>query len=100
MNKYEILYILAANLDDQGREAQIEKYSNMVVANGGEVESVDKWGMKKFTYPINYKTEGYYVLMNFKSNAEFPAKIEGLMRISEEVVRCMVVRKEETKAAK
>ena len=93
MNKYEILYILKANLDESVKEAQVEKYSALVTSNGGEVESVNKWGNKRFAYEIDGKTEGYYVLMNFTANPDLPQEIERQMKISDEVVRCMIVRK-------
>ncbi|MCI8459379.1 MAG: 30S ribosomal protein S6 [Clostridia bacterium] len=93
MNKYEVLYILTANLDESVKEAQIEKYSALVTANGGEVESVNKWGNKRFAYEIDGKNDGYYVLMNFTAAAEFPQELERQMRISDEVIRYMVVRK-------
>lgn len=94
MNKYEVLYILVANLDEAAREAQIEKYSDLVKSFKGEVENVNKWGVKKFAYPIDFKAEGYYVLMNFTSDSQFPQELERQMRISDEVVRYMVVRKD------
>lgn len=93
MNKYEILYILVANLDDAARDAQIEKYSALVTANGGEVESVNKWGVRRFAYEMEGKTEGYYVLMNYSADSELPQEIERQMRISDEVIRYMTVRK-------
>ena len=93
MNKYEILYILKANLDEAEKEAQVEKYSALVTANGGEVENVNKWGNKRFAYEIDGKTEGYYVLMNFTANPDLPQEIERQMKISDEVVRQMIVRK-------
>ena len=93
MNKYEILYILKANLDESVKEAQVEKYSALVTNNGGEVENVNKWGNKRFAYEIDGKTEGYYVLMNFTANPDLPQEIERQMKISDEVIRCMIVRK-------
>ena len=93
MNKYEVLYIVNATLDEAGKEATIEKYSALVTANGGEVESVDKWGVKKFAYPIDYKNEGYYVLMNFTANPALPAEMERQMKISDDIIRYMVIRK-------
>ena len=93
MNKYEVLYILAANADEAVKEAQVEKYSALVTANGGEVESVNKWGNKRFAYEIDGKNDGYYVLMNFTAKPEFPQELERQMRISDEVIRYMVVRK-------
>ena len=93
MNKYEVLYILDSKLDDAAKDAACEKYSALVKELGGEVESVDKWGVKKFAYEIDAKTEGFYVLMNFSSAPEFPMELERRMRIDENVVRYMVVRK-------
>ena len=93
MNKYEVLYIVNASLDDAAKEAAIEKYSALITANGGEVESVDKWGVKKFAYPIDYKNEGYYVLMNFTANPDLPAEMERQMKISDDIIRYMVIRK-------
>ena len=57
------------------------------------MESVDKWGDKKFAYPIDYKTEGYYVLMNFTADPAFPQELERQMRIADEVIRYMVIKK-------
>ena len=65
----------------------------MVTELGGSVQTVDKWGMRKFAYPINYKTEGYYVLMNFEAAPSVPAEIERQMRNDENVVRYMVTKK-------
>ena len=94
MNKYEILYILFADQDDAAREATIEKFKTIVTAGGGSVENVDKWGVKKLAYPINYKPEGFYTLMTFSSGPEVPAEIERQMRISDEVMRFLVIRKD------
>ena len=93
MNKYEVLYILDTKVDGAQKDALIEKYSNLVKENGGEVEGIDKWGDKKLAYPIDYKSEGYYVLMNFASNPEFPQELERQMRIADEVLRYMVIKK-------
>ena len=93
MNKYEVLYIIDASADDASKEAAIEKYSSLVTANGGEVESIDKWGVKKFAYEMNFKSEGYYVLMNFSANADLPAEMERQMRISDNIIRYLVIRK-------
>ncbi len=93
MNKYEVLYILGANLDEAVKDAQVEKYSALVTSNGGEVESVNKWGNKRLAYEIDGKTEGYYVLMNFAANPELPQEMERQMKISDEVIRFMIVRK-------
>lgn len=93
MNNYEILYIMPASLEDATREACIEKYTNLVTESGAEVVSVNKWGVKKFAYPINFKNEGYYVLMTFKSNSELPLEFTRRMNIDENIVRNMISKK-------
>ncbi len=93
MNKYEVLYILNASLDDAAKEEIIEKFKAVVVNAGGEVESVDKWGVKKLAYEINFKSEGYYTLMNFTAPAQLVAELERQMRISDDVMRFITVKK-------
>ncbi len=92
MNKYEILYILNASLSDEEINAQTEKYAEIVTKSGGEVEKIDKWGVKRFTYPINFKNEGFYVLMTFTASPELPKEIERQMGISDVVYRYMTTR--------
>ncbi len=93
MNNYEVLYIIENGLDDAAKEAAIAKFEGVVTTNGGTVEKTDKWGTKKYAYPIDYKNEGYYVLMNFSSSSELPKELERQMRNSDEIVRYMVIRK-------
>ncbi len=97
MNKYEALYIIEAGLSEEETAALVEKFSKVVTDNGGEVENVNEWGKRRLAYAIDYKTEGYYVLMDFKSNPEFPAELERNFRINEKIMRFMVIRKEDEK---
>ena len=93
MNKYEVVYILDTKLDDAAKETLIERFKGVIESNGGSVEAVDKWGVKKLAYEINFKSEGFYVLMNFAANAEVPAELERQMRITDGVMRFIVVKK-------
>ena len=93
MNNYELLYIINNDLADEAKEALIAKLNGVVTENGGSVESVEKWGTKKLAYPINFKNEGYYVLVNFVASATLPSELERIMRITDGVVRFMVVKK-------
>lgn len=97
MNKYEALYIIEAGLPEEETAALIEKFSKVVTDNGGEVENVNEWGKRRLAYAIDYKTEGYYVLMDFKSSPEFPTELERKFRINEKIMRFMVIRKEDEK---
>ncbi|MDD4839783.1 MAG: 30S ribosomal protein S6 [Clostridia bacterium] len=94
MNKYEVLYIIRNDIEDDQKTAVVDKFSSLVESLGGTVESVDKWGTKRFAYTIdNTQNEGYYVLMNITAQETAPAEIDRNMRIDEKVVRCMIVRK-------
>ena len=93
MNKYELMYIISCDATEEQREALIEKYKAMVEAKGGVVLGVDKLGMKKFAYKINFKTEGFYVLMNFEASTTVVDEMTKAMNIADLVVRQMFVRK-------
>ena len=93
MNKYEVLFIIKDDVSDENKQAVIDRISTIITSSEGTVDSVDKWGTRKYAYPIDFKTEGYYVLMNFTAASNVPAEIERLVRISDDTVRCMIVRK-------
>lgn len=93
MNKYELLFIIDNSAADEAKEAIIAKMSQLVTDNGGSVEKVDKWGAKKLAYPINFKEDGYYVLMNFECEPALVAEMERQLRINDQVMRHMVVKK-------
>lgn len=94
MNKYEAMYIIKPTVEAEARTALIQKFSDLLTANGGQVESVEEPGMKKLAYEINYIGEGYYVLVNFTAEATVPAELERNFRINENVMRYMVIRKD------
>ena len=96
MNKYELLTIFSASLNDEQKDAIVDKYAKLMEKNGGKVESINKanpWGLRKLAYPVKYKNEGYYVLYNFESTAEVAQNVTALMRIDENVLRQMCLRK-------
>ena len=61
MNKYEILYIIDNDVSEEDKAALVDRFSDLVVKLGGTVDGIDKWGTRKYAYPINDKNEGYYV---------------------------------------
>ena len=93
MDKYEILYIIRAAVDDELKTKTVEKFENLVATLGGTVESVDKWGLKKFAYEIDKQTEGYYVLMNVVCSIEAQTEIDRQMRNDESIIRQMIIKK-------
>ncbi len=93
MTKYEMLYILSTKLEDEAKEAIIAKFESIVTAAGGVVESIDKWGVKKLAYVIDYQTEGYYVLMTFECETGVIAEITRVAGITEGMLRQMVTKR-------
>ena len=92
MRKYEMLYILSTTLTDEEKDAIVAKFENVVRTNGGNVEKVDKWGVKKLAYPINYKTEGYYVLMAFESDVNLVAELKRVAGITDGILRRLITK--------
>lgn len=93
MNSYELLYIINNDLTDEAKEAVINKLSAVIENDGGTIDATDKWGTRRLAYPINYKNEGYYVLVNFTAPATLPDELERVMRITDSVIRFMIVKK-------
>ena len=94
MNQYEVMYVIDPTLEDSARIELINRFSDLVKKNGGEVDRIDEWGKRRLAYAIQYKTEGYYVLMYIKAPAELPREIERNMKISDSVLRYLTVRYE------
>ena len=98
MNKYELVYVIDTALDDDARKVVIDRFNGMIEQEGGKVLKVDEWGKRRLAYPINYKTEGYYVLVNFESEATLPREIERTMQIAESILRYPIVKVEEKRS--
>ena len=95
MNKYEVLYVIDAGMEDQARSELIAQFGELMTNNGATVEKVDEWGKRSLAYPINFKNEGYYVLVNFTAAPEFPRELERNFEINENIMRYLVTRVEE-----
>ena len=94
MNQYEVMYVIDPTLEDSARVDLINRFSELVKENGGEVDRVDEWGKRRLAYAIQYKTEGYYVLMYIKAPSDLPRELERNLQISDSVLRYLVVRYE------
>lgn len=95
MIKYELMFIIKPTVEDDKKETIIETVKGIITGDGGTVENVAIWGMKKLAYEIQKLTEGYYVVMDFEADAELPKELERRLRISEDIMRHMIVRKPE-----
>lgn len=93
MNKYETIYILNPELDQEGRAALNEKFKALIEANG-EFEGANEWGKRKLAYPINKTSEGFYVLVDFSAKADFISELERVYKITDGVLKHIVINKE------
>ena len=99
-NKYEAVLIYSVlNKDEAAIAAMVEKFKALIEANG-TVEGVDEWGKRRLAYLIDDETEGYYAIYTFESAPEFPAELERLFNIDENVMRSLVLRLEYEAVAK
>jgi len=92
--KYEVLYIINATLGEEETKAIVEKFKAMVEENGTLI-SIDEWGKRRLAYPINDMPEGYYVLMNMETNPDFPKELDRVFKITENIMRSIIVAEEE-----
>ena len=89
---YETLFVVSGNLAEDASKATVEKFVNLINENGTDVD-VNEWGKRRLAYPINYVTEGYYVLVSYKSEPSFPLELERVFGITEGVLRYMTTTK-------
>ncbi|MCD6436456.1 MAG: 30S ribosomal protein S6 [Clostridiales bacterium] len=94
MRNYETMFVLKPNSDEEQRNAIIEKFKN-IINEGGEIISVDEWGTRKLAYEIQKLKEGYYVLISFKSDSDVINELERNYRISDDVIRFIVINLDE-----
>jgi len=87
--KYECMYIINPNLEDEAREAIVAKFKDLVEANGTLDEMVDM-GKQKLAYEINYISEGYYMLLKFTSAPELPAELDRVLGITDGIMRSLI----------
>ena len=90
---YETIFVVDASIGEEAINGLVEKFKSLIEANA-EIENVDVWGKKRLAYPINYKTEGYYVLINFTSKPDFPSELERVYKITDGIMRSIVVLKD------
>ncbi len=90
MQKYEGAFILLSNLEEEVRKAELEKVKNIITERQGTIEKVNEWGQRRLAYEINKKREGYYVIMNFTSNADAVNEIDRICKISDNFIRHMI----------
>ena len=95
MNKYELALVVNAKIEDDARAATVEKAKEYIARFGGTVTEVEDWGKKRLAYEIQKMREGFYYFIQFDANADVPAQLEQRVRIMDNVLRFLCVRKDE-----
>ena len=91
---YETVMVFSLKQGDEGISALVEKFKALIEKHA-TLQNVDEWGKRRLAYLINKESEGYYVLMNFESEAEFPAELDRVFKITDGVLRSMIIKKDE-----
>ena len=91
---YEVVYIIDPAQGEEGIATLVNSFKTLAEQNGSAVE-VEEWGSRKLAYPINYKNDGYYVLMTFNSEPSFPRELDRKLRIADGIMRSLIVCKGE-----
>ena len=95
MNKYELALVVNAKVEDEVRNATVEKAKEYIARFGGTVTNVDEWGKKRLAYEIQKMREGYYYFIQFDAEADCPGQVENRVRIMDNVLRFLCVRQDE-----
>lgn len=93
MTNYELMFIIDPVFDDETKKQVIETVKEIIAADG-TVKEEDVWGMRKFAYPINKKTEGYYVVLQFEASPQLPKELDRRLKISDYCMRHLIVNKD------
>ncbi len=95
MNKYELALIVTAKIEDSARAEIVEKAKGYITRAGGVISGVEEWGKKRLAYEIRYEREGYYYFIHFESDPSAPAAIERDVRIMDNLLRYLIIRKDD-----
>ena len=94
VEKFTTLFVVSGAISEEDAKAVQEKFTTLIAENG-KLIAVNEWGKRRLAYPINYETEGYYVLVNFTSAPSFPAELDRHYNITDGVIRSLIVAKAE-----
>ncbi|NLN64556.1 MAG: 30S ribosomal protein S6 [Clostridiaceae bacterium] len=94
MNKYESIFVISTLLEDEKIQEIIGKVKDVIEASC-QLEKIDEWGKKRLAYEIDDQKEGYYTLLHFSAAPEFPAELERIYKITEGILKYLIVRRDE-----
>ena len=93
MAEYELMYIIDSDVDGEKSEELAARFKSAVASEGGEVIDLKEWGKRRLAYEIKDKTEGRYMLMTFRGDVRVTRELERVLKITDEVLRYIVIRK-------
>lgn len=94
MNKYETIFVINPEADEEMIQSLIEK-AKAIIEENGSVENIDEWGKRKLAYEVKGFLEGYYVLMNFTAETSIPAELDRVFKITENIIRHIIIKEDE-----
>ncbi len=94
MNKYEMAVVLRPDLDEETKAAESQKVLDLITRFGGTIEKIDDWGKRRLAYEIKKVNEGFFSFISFDAEPSVPAELESRMRIMENVLRYLIIRKD------
>jgi len=95
MRKYEIMYIIRPDIEEEAMTALVERFNNILTDNGAEIEKVDEKGKKRFAYEIQDYRDGYYVVLNFSSDDQAINEFDRLAKFNDDILRHIVIREDD-----
>jgi len=98
LREYELMFVLTPDLQEDGVQAATERISSLITNRGGEITKVDTWGRRRMAYPIRHHNDGLYTVMRFRLEANQTDELDRNLRLTEQVLRHLIVRAEEVPA--
>ncbi|WP_369901590.1 30S ribosomal protein S6 [Bacillus manliponensis] len=95
MRKYEIMYIIRPNMEEEAQKALVERFAGVLTENGAEIINTKEWGKRRLAYEINDLRDGFYMILNVNSNTEAVKEFDRLAKINEDIIRHIVVKAED-----
>ncbi|MEI4804125.1 30S ribosomal protein S6 [Bacillus sp. NPDC077411] len=95
MKKYEIMYIIRPNMEEEAQKALVERFAGVLTENGAEIINTKEWGKRRLAYEINDLRDGFYMILNVNSNPEAVKEFDRLAKINEDIIRHIVIKEEE-----
>lgn len=95
MRKYEVVFILRPDLDEEKNAAVIDKFKGLIESHGGEILKLDKWGKRRLAYEVKDLREGFYIIVHMNAEPKVAAELDRVFKITDEVLRHIIVREDE-----